>query len=906
MRLGLDSFCYSRALLTVMALLVGLTIVSPSISAEKTTSKKAVEATMKTQKSDYIRMDRLPGQLTRATLKNGLTVLVQENHVAPVATVRCYVKNTGGMMEGRWLGMGLSHLLEHLVAGGSTTKRSEDEIEKIIDRFGGASNAYTSAAQTAYFIDCPTGNVMTCVDLIAEQMQFAKISEDEYAREKEVVQRELADGEVDRRRVMWKMLQETVYPDHPARTPTIGYLDVLKTATRQDCIEFYKERYVPNNQVFVVVGDIETDLVLDRIAGAYAETPRGRETYIPMEPKKLQLSPREAVHEMDGKTFEVMLAWPTVELSNNDLYALDVAAYILGQGESSRLVQKVKYEKQLALSVSTASYTPSYVKGLFVVSSTMEPSNRAAAIEEILSEVYRLCKEPVSAEELEKAKKQKAAELVFGQQTVQQTARSIGQSVISVDDPLFDIKYVENIQKVTAEQIQDVARRFLVPERLNTVMIAPLGESPKKKDEGGSGDQGEIHAVKLPNGVRVLIKRHSHLPLVSMQAYVLGGQLIDTPKTAGRARLVGKMLDKGTAKYSAEQIANYFDSIGGTFSTASGRNTLFASATVLRDDYPKAFGILADCFLRSTFPPEEFEKVKRLALGEIARRDDNPQQQILELFYDQLPLSSPYHLLQGGKKETVEPLTVDDIRGFHQKYFKADNLIVTIFGDVETEEAVKMALKQFGQVPAGDKDVQIDFDRSNALPKSIVKHKKVNKDTAMVLLGYPEVSILDKEDYAALTVLDAIMSGYSYPGGWLHKELRGEGLVYMVHAFQITGPAPGFFSVISKTRPEMLSEVVGRIEKNMKKARDGKITKEEFDTAVEMIISLHAQENTTIGEQARQAALDDLYGLGYNYEKGFSDRIKAVTLDKVIEVARKYLSGNSVLVTISPDEKVAK
>ncbi len=854
---------------------------------------------------DYIRMEKLPGQITRATLKNGLTVLVQENHVAPVATVRCYVRNTGGVFEGPWLGMGLSHLCEHLVAGGSTKNRTEKEIEKIVDSFGGASNAYTSSAQTAYFIDCPAKHVMTCIDLIADQMQFVIIPEEEYAREKEVVQRELADGEVNRRRVIWKMLGETVYPDHPAKTPTIGYLDVLKTATREDCLAFYKERYIPNNQIFVVVGDVETDTILDRIAKAFAETPRGRETYIAMEAKKPQISPRESIREMDGKTYDLALAWPTAELSHPDLFALDVAAYILGEGESSRLVRKLKYEKPLVLSVNTASYTPSYVKGYFTVFAATEADTWQEASDEILREVYRLRDELVSPAELEKAKKQKAAELIFGQQTVQQAAGSLGQSVLSTDDPLFDVKYAENIQKVTAEQVRDVARRYFSPQRLNRVMITPPGGGPKAADLAKNGEAGEIYPVRLPNGVRVLIKRHSHLPLVNIQAFVLGGSLIDTPETAGRAGLVGAMLDKGTTEYTARQIADYFDSIGGSFRTSAGRNTLFASATVLKDDYQKSLALLADCFTRPTFPAEEYQKVKRLALGAIARRADSSREQILELFYDQLPATTPYHLLQGGKEETVSRLTVDDLKAFHQENFIAERMIVTVFGDVDPDEAVELVKKKFGQVPSNPSAPAVEFNRPNALAETVVRHKKIEKPTAMVMFGFPEVSILDKQDYAALTVLDAIMSGYSYPGGWLHTELRGEGLVYWVHAFQVTGPAPGYFSILAQTQPEMLDEVIVRIKKNLERAKKGEITEEEFNAAIEMILSLHAQENTTIGGQSRQAALDDLYGLGYNYDKSFDERIKAVTLADVVEVAKKYL-GKHVLVSISPNGEEAK
>ena len=199
---------------------------------------------------------RLPEAVTVATLSNGLTVIVQENHVAPVATVRCFVKNTGSAYEGKNLGAGLSHVLEHVVAAGTTTHRTEKEIEKIVDGFGGATNAFTSTDMTSYFIDCPAKNTMEAIELVADSMQHVKFEPSEFARELKVVRRELADGEVNRQRVLWKLLHQTVYTTHPARHPIIGYLDVLNATTNQTIIDFYHSRYVPNNQVFVVVGDV--------------------------------------------------------------------------------------------------------------------------------------------------------------------------------------------------------------------------------------------------------------------------------------------------------------------------------------------------------------------------------------------------------------------------------------------------------------------------------------------------------------------------------------------------------------------------------------------------------------------------------------------------------------------------
>lgn len=847
----------------------------------------------------YTSVQALGDAVTLATLSNGLTVLVQENHAAPVATVRCFVKNTGAAFEGRHLGAGLSHLLEHLVAGGTTTRYTESQIEQIIATFGGATNAFTSDCMTEYFIDCPARNTKTAIELIADAMQRVKFEPAEFAREVKVVRRELADGETDRQRVLWKMLSQTVYTVHPARHPIIGYLDLLDRIRHETVVDFYHQRYIPNNQVVVVVGDVKTQEVLDEVERQWAGTPRGQETYVPMEDEPEQLTPREAFREMDGTTYDLAMAWPTVRLAHRDLYALDLAAYILGEGDSSRLVRRLKYQRPLVLSISTASYTPHYVRGWFGVLASVTPAHFQEASQEILREVNRLSEELVGQEELAKAKKQKAAELVLGRQTVQQAAESLGRGWITAADPLFDQRYVEKIQRVTAEEIRDVARRYLVRERLNRVVIGPPGSAAAGIQPPTRPVESAIRRVQLPNGLRVLLKRDAHLPLVNLQAYVLAGALVDTPSTAGRSALLGAMLDKGTARHSAQQIADFFDAIGARFAMSAGRNTIYGTLTTLRDDFPQAAALFAECFTQSTFPADEFAKAKQLALGAIARRADDPEEEVFELFYDQLPASSPYHLLQDGKAESVQALTAEDLRAYHARYFVPNNMVVTVFGDIDPDRALKLVEEHFGQLKPDPQFKPIGFDRPNRIPQSAAVHKQTGKATGMVLLGYPATSVLDTKDHAALILLDAIVSGYKYPGGWLHRELRGAGLVYYVHAFQIAGPAPGYLAVLAQTQPDRIDEVVSRIRRNLERAKSGDITAEEFETAKQMVIALHAQENTTLAQQAQQAASDELYGLGYDYDKSFDARIGAVTREAVIEVARKYLD-TWILATTSP------
>lgn len=840
-----------------------------------------------------------PDGVTVAELSNGLTIIVQENPTVSAATVRCYVKYTGSIYEGEHLGAGLSHVLEHVVSGGTTTKRSEQEIAALIDRFGGKTNAYTTTNMTCYYIDCPAQHVGEVIELMADAMQRVAFEPKEFERELKVVKQELSDGEVSRSRVLWKLLSQTLYLVHPARHPVIGYLDVLNRTSNEAIVNFYRQRYVPNNQVFVVVGNVRTDEVIAQIAAQYRGIGRAPETYIPLEEEPPQLSPRRAVREMEGQATDLALAWPTVKLTDPDLYPLDVLADILARGESSRLVRRLQRERPLALKVDAASATPEYVRGWFGVLATCPPENYEEVRRIILEEVYRIKEELVPESELTRAKKKKVSDWIFERESLHGTAESLARSYLATGDPLFDKLYTQRIQAVTAEQVREVARKYFVPERLNEVVIAPLGQAPQAPSTAVQTRESEIVFFQLANGVRVLIKRQPRLPIVSMHVAMLGGNLLETPETAGRTALLAGMLDKGTRQYTADQIAELFDDLDARVQFVPGRNTLLASLSILKDSFPQAAALVVECLREPRFAEEEFAKVKKLALDAIAQRSANPQAEAQELFADLLPADCPYHILTGGKKETVERLTLDDLRTYHRQILNPKTMVVAVFGDIEPEKVRSQVESWFGDLRVPPDAPTISFDRNNAIPQVITGHKQIQKPTAVVVMGYPGPSIRDAADYTAMMVLDTIMSGYDYPGGWLHEELRGAGLVYGVHALQITGPAPGFFVIIAQTRPESLGEVVARIQDKVEKAKRGDFTEEEFERAKELLISYHAQQNLTVASQAMQAALDELYGLGYDYDKGFDERVKAVTLEDVKRVAKKYF-GPFVLATVSP------
>ena len=866
-------------------------------TASSAINSNSSPATSPAEPLTVLSRETLQQGLTMAKLSNGLTILIQENHTAPNATVRCFVKNTGSMNETGHLGAGLSHVLEHVVSGGSTATRTEAQTEEMVDRMGGITNAFTSINVTAYFIDCPSKDVNKAVDIIADEMQHIAFVPSEFNRELRVVQQELRDGEASRARVMWKMIAETRYLKHPARLPVIGYLDVLQRASNDDIISFYKQRYIPNNQIFVVVGDVNTDEILERVRKNYEGTPRGKmnDIVVPVEPQ--QVSPRMAVREMDGAAFDVAVFWPTVSIDSPDMYPLDILDYVLGEGDSSLLGKKYCMDAPLALSINSSSSTPNYAPGMFAVRMSLTEENYPAVVDQVVADVYKMRDVLIPEELLEKAKKQKIAEQILAHQTIQSQADNLAESYIATGDPLFDNTYVEQIKKVTAQDVQRVARKYLVPERFNKVVITPLGKSQKATQSAASATDSKIKQLTLDNGVIVLTKQIPNLPLVSMKIFVKGGAVVETPENAGVSKLSADMFEKGCKGMTAFQIAEFMDSIGGTLVCTSERNTTSGSILTLKEDFPKASELLAECFLRPTFPEDEFNKLKVQTIGRLQNKKADPRSEARDAFYSALPKTSSFSHIIGGTIESVSRLTLDDVKKYHQTYVQPEGMVVAIFGDISTEDAVAQAKKLFGNLMQTARPV-VSYDCPNTIEESVVKHVKTEKTTAMIFIGYECPSLLDVEDYNAMYVLNGIVTGAGYPGGWTFPELRGAGLVYSVHGVRMAGISSGYFTVIAQTRPDEVDEVVKRIRRNIEKAKAGTITQEEFEKAKEMIIAMEAQENATASEQASQAAVNTVLGLGPEYDRGLADRINAVTLDQVKAVAKKYLT-KSVQVTLS-------
>src|SRR3954465_9225602 len=262
-------------------------------------------------------LSAIPANVTVKTLENGLTIIIREDHSAPVVSAQAWCM-TGSIHEGKWLGAGLSHVLEHMLFKGTTT-RPGSRIDQEVQEAGGYMNAYTSFDRTVYHIDVPNTGARTAIDILCDIMQHATLPPDELAKEMDVIRREMDMNVDDPNRRASRRLFETAYTRSPYRFTIIGYPDIFNELKPHDIVGYYREKYAPNNVFYVVTGDVSNGEVVKQIRDAYEKSkPKPlAPVVLPEEPK--QTASREIVEEAAIELGHVHFAWHIPDLRHQDI-----------------------------------------------------------------------------------------------------------------------------------------------------------------------------------------------------------------------------------------------------------------------------------------------------------------------------------------------------------------------------------------------------------------------------------------------------------------------------------------------------------------------------------------------------------------------------------------------------------
>ena len=830
----------------------------------------------------------LPPGVRVTTLENGLIVIVREDHSAPVVAAQAWC-NTGSISEGRWLGAGLSHVLEHMLFKGTTT-RAGSRIDQEVQEAGGYMNAYTSFDRTVYHINVPNTGARVAIDILCDIMQNASLPPDELAKELDVIRREMDMNQDDPGRRSGRRLFETAYTRSPYRFTVIGYPEIFNELRPDDIRAYYRERYVPNNMFFVVAGDIKPDDAVAQIRQAFSQS-KSRSIapmVLPIEPR--QTAAREIIEEAPIELAYFHIAWHIPDIRHPDTPALDILSSLLGNGRSSRFFREIREKQGLVTSADAWIYSPGE-QGLFGVSAVTSADKFQAARDALLAEIHRVQSDLIQPKEVAKVVKQFVAGTLATRKTMQGQAQDLGANWMAANDLNFSERYLAAARKVTPETLRRVAQSYLIAPNRTLYGLLPKGAAAKAASAVAVEADHPVQKIILPNGLRLLVKEDHRLPFVEFRAALRGGVLAETAATSGLTQLTAKMLLQGTKRRTAADIAHEIESLGGSIDTFGGNNSFGLMGEVLSEDLDAGLDIFSDVLLHPAWPTDGFERERQIQLDIIRGQRDHLLQSCGQAMRRGMFGPAGYGLDPAGAAESVAALGVSDLAAFHARLAAPENCVIAVFGDVHTVDLVRKIQKRFGAwKPAGTKNFLPETE-SLADVRRVVETR--DKKQAVLIIGFPGASVSDSDRYA----LELLQEGCSDLGSRLFLRIREKlGLAYYVGAQNFLGLLPGYFAFYVGAAPEKLAEVEAELLKEAALLRAEGFSEEELKRAKAKIIGQKKIARQELGGYALTVALDELYGLGYEHIDQEDALYEAVTLADVVAAAKKYLTEDRMVI----------
>ena len=821
-------------------------------------------------------LEQSNAQVQRFVLDNGMICLVKEDHSSPVAAVQIWV-GSGAVHEDEFLGGGLSHFVEHMIFKGTPT-RAPGAIMREASDLGGKINAYTAQDRTVFHLTLPGRHWSAALDILSDAVQQAAFPADEWAREREVILREMAMGRDNPDREVSELLWGTAYRVHPYRVPVIGYESVFKARTRADLMSYFHQHYTPDNMIAVITGDVPAQEVAARLRQVFAPFERraSRPVLLPAEPP--QMAARIARRTGNYNISRLAWAYHTVPLSHPDAPVLDVLAALTGSGRSSRLVQALKEKQKLVYEIDAWSACPQD-PGLFGVSAAFDPAKEAAVIRAVQAEIDTWMTRPFPMREIEKVRRHLLVTELASLQSMEGQAASLASGEFYTGNARFAEQYLRAINEVTAAQLRAVARRYLTPENRSVVVLAPAAVAQAAAAAPAAAVKAPVK-LQLTSGVPLIVREDHRLPLVYICAAVRGGLLTETTETSGITQLASDLLVRGTERRSAEELAREVEQLGASLAPFAGRNSFGLQGNSLTQDAEALMDVFSDCLLNSLCPAAEVEKQRTLQLAAIQQQREQPFFIAEEALRQTLYRGHPYQGALEGRTESVQALTRDALRRHLRRHLVHGNLVLSIFGDITPARARLLAEHGLKDLRPGDSPVGPLPPAQPKLPASLTLREP--RQQTIVLLGFPGLRLTDPRT-DALALIEEALSGLSSDLGNEVREKRG--LVYYVGASNRPGLAPGMFMLYAGTRAGQEAEVARLMDEQLRRLAEQGLRADEVQRAREQLLSesqLSLQHNAGL---AQACALNELYGLGYDYNLRIEERLKTWPADKVRQVA---------------------
>ncbi len=870
------------------------------------------------------------------TLKNGLDVILLEDHRLPLVAVSLWY-HVGPANERPGL-TGFAHLFEHMMFEGS--KHVGEKAHFLYLESAGAStiNGTTDFDRTNYFETLPSNQLELALWLESDRMGFLldTLDDQKLENQRDVVRNERRQSiESAPYGLVQEELFHQLFPkDHPYYASVIGSHADIEAAQLADVREFFQHYYAPNNASLAIVGDInpeQTKKLVEKYFGpiqAGKPVPRATVSTPPISSKK------HTVVEDQVELPRVYIAWITDPVFSQADAELDLIAKIFGGGKSSRLYKSLVYEKRIAQDAS-AHQSSLALGSIFSIEATCKPGIRPKDLEDAiwkdLAEFRKIGPEPA---ELERARNTIESAIIRGLENLGGfggVADRLNMYNHFLGDPDYLAQDLERYRAATIESLRTRACDRLKPDACVVVYGIPgqktINDIPKRIhppsgpiELSPTPDQNWRHSppapgpahvlnlpipkkLQLPNGLSILLLEQHNLPIVSANIVVLSGSERNAPDQPGLASFTAEMLDEGTIKRSPIRIAGDADQLGASISTGSTTDLSYIAMRSLKRNVESAFELISDILLNPAFVPEEIERVRNDRLTHILQQKDNPGVMATKVFFDAVYGSGhPYGFTEIGSEESNHSVTRDLIAGFYNSGYLPTDTALVAAGDITESELLTLAEKFFG----GWKGGQSAF--GNLVPAQNTKRRVViveRPDASQTVLRIGHIGVeRSNPDYVALDIMNTALGGLF--SARINQNLREKhGYTYGASSAFIFRRGPGPFLVGTSVRTDVTAPAVAEIFYEIDRMRQSKVTPEELATAKDSIDrSLPGMFETT-PDAASSIGQLFVHNLPLTYFRDLPDRIQDVSAEEVQRVAQKHLKPEeAVIIAVGDREKI--
>ena len=669
-------------------------------------------------------------------LANGLTVILNEDKSDPITSlVILYHVGSSREVPGK---TGFAHLFEHMMFQRSENV-GEDEYFKYIEGAGGTLNGGTSFDQTIYFEVVPKNALEMAMWLESDRMGYLinTVTSKSFALQQNVVQNEKRQG-VDNRPYGFTdyVILKNLYPKgHPYSWDVIGEMEDLANATIEDVKAFHGKFYVPNNATLVVSGDYEVEEVKALIEKYFGEIPAGEELQDP-EPMNITLDETKKLYHEDlfAKAPQYTMVFPAPQQFTKDSYSLDVLAQLLGQGKKSPLYKVLVKEKKLTSNVR--SYNQSQeLTGQFQIDITANPSTSLDDVEKAIFEAFtRFETDKFTEKDLERIKA--GLETNFYRMMSSVMYKSFMLAVYSeyAGTPDFMLEELKMMQGVTMDDVWDVYDRYIKGKNYVATSFVPRGETgliaggsvnagiveedvtkatqmkveadaeeviektPSKIDRSVAPLPGpdpslttpEIWQAEAANGMKIWGIEQHELPLVTYSIVIEGGHMLDEISKPGVARFTAQMLNEGTKNRTPEELEEEIQLLGASIYIRGGAENITVSVNALARNFEKTVALVEEMLLEPRWDEEQFSINKTRTVNNLKRNLAEPNY-LANITFNKLTLGADNVLSAdvSGTVESVEAITLDDLKAFYEKNLSPSVANFHIVGDVDRARVEK-------------------------------------------------------------------------------------------------------------------------------------------------------------------------------------------------------------------------